>query len=70
MVYFPLVDRRTTRPHAAGVAAYSRALRGGQLDHAASVAGGVIGYHYVAGLNRRARAKGAFCARGAGSGFF
>ena len=32
MVYFPLVDRRNTRPHAAGVAAYSRALRGGKLD--------------------------------------
>ncbi len=26
MVYFPVVDRRNTRPHAAGVAAYSRAL--------------------------------------------
>jgi hypothetical protein len=32
MVYFPIVDRRNTRPHAAGVAAYSRTLRGGQLD--------------------------------------
>ena len=32
MVYFRLVDRRNTRPHAAGLAAYSRALNRGQLD--------------------------------------
>jgi len=31
MVYFRLVDRRNARPHAAGVAACSRALRG-QFD--------------------------------------
>ena len=68
MVYFRLVNRRNTRPYAAGVAAYSRALSRRQSNHAPSVASSVIRNHDIARVDRRARAESAFSARGARAG--